>query len=104
MNTWLAQYYHYATYDGDYQIWQMTDSGRVLGINEPVDIDIMYLKPGNPADTQPPVSLKSLTKTRKDLYVFTSSPAHFAHTAIVFSMLMKVATQALLSQVSRQRS
>ncbi len=51
MNTWLAQYYHYATYDGDYQIWQMTDSGRVLGINEPVDIDIMYLKPGNPADT-----------------------------------------------------
>ncbi len=34
-----------------------------------------------------------------------SSQAHqltFAHTAIVFSMLMKVATQALLSQVSRQ--
>lgn len=41
-DVWLAQYYEYVTYTGKYQIWQMTDSGSVPGINGAVDIDIMY--------------------------------------------------------------
>lgn len=40
-DVWLAQYYDYVTYRGDYQIWQMTDSGAVPGIDGPVDLDIM---------------------------------------------------------------
>lgn len=40
---WLAQYYHRPTYDGDFQIWQMSDSGRVPGIDGDVDLDIMYI-------------------------------------------------------------
>lgn len=40
---WLAQYYERATYDGDYQIWQMSNTGRVDGIYGDVDIDILYL-------------------------------------------------------------
>lgn len=39
---WLAQYYHQPTYAGDFQIWQMSDSGQVPGINGNVDLDIMY--------------------------------------------------------------
>lgn len=39
---WLAQYYDYATYEGPYEIWQMTDSGKVSGINGNVDINIKY--------------------------------------------------------------
>lgn len=41
---WLAQYYDRVTYEGDYMIWQMSDSGRVDGIEGDVDIDVMYLK------------------------------------------------------------
>lgn len=41
---WLAQYYDYATYTGDYWLWQLTDSGQVDGISGNVDIDVMYLK------------------------------------------------------------
>lgn len=41
--TWLAQYNTKATYDGEYSIWQMSDSGRIDGIKGNVDIDIMYL-------------------------------------------------------------
>ena len=41
-DVWLAQYYDYPTYTGDFQIWQMTDSGSVPGISGAVDIDIMY--------------------------------------------------------------
>lgn len=41
---WLAQYYDKVTYEGDYMIWQMSDSGRVDGIEGDVDIDVMYLK------------------------------------------------------------
>lgn len=44
LDVWLAQYYDHVTYDGDYQIWQMTDSGAVKGIDGPVDIDILYLE------------------------------------------------------------
>ncbi len=40
---WLAQYYDYVTYDGEYSVWQMSSSGRVPGINGDVDLDIMYL-------------------------------------------------------------
>lgn len=39
---WLAQYHDYVTYRGSYQIWQLTDSGTVPGIDGPVDLDIMY--------------------------------------------------------------
>ena len=42
LDIWLAQYYDYVTYRGDYQIWQMTDSGTVPGIEGPVDLDIIY--------------------------------------------------------------
>lgn len=41
---WLAQYYDHPTYEGDFQIWQMSDSGRVDGIDGNVDLDIMYLE------------------------------------------------------------
>ncbi len=40
---WLAQYYDRVTYDGDYYIWQMSNSGRVPGIAGDVDLNIMYL-------------------------------------------------------------
>lgn len=41
--TWLAQYNTKATYNGEYSIWQMCDTGIVDGIKGDVDIDIMYL-------------------------------------------------------------
>ena len=40
---WLAQYYDHVTYEGRYEYWQMTSSGKVPGISGNVDIDIMYL-------------------------------------------------------------
>lgn len=40
---WLAQYNTRVTYEGEYSIWQMTENGRVNGISDDVDIDIMYL-------------------------------------------------------------
>lgn len=40
---WLAQYYDRVTYDGKYQIWQLSNVGRVDGIYGDVDLDIMYL-------------------------------------------------------------
>lgn len=43
-SVWVAQYYDYVTYTGKYQIWQMSDSGRVPGISGNVDLDIMYLE------------------------------------------------------------
>lgn len=41
--TWLAQYNSVSTYKGEYSIWQMSNLGKVNGINGDVDIDIMYL-------------------------------------------------------------
>lgn len=41
---WLAQYYDYPTYEGDFSIWQMTDSGRVNGIDGNVDVNILYIE------------------------------------------------------------
>lgn len=40
--TWVAQYYDHVTYEGDYTLWQICDTGRIDGINGAVDIDIMY--------------------------------------------------------------
>ncbi len=40
---WLAQYYDYVTYEGDYKMWQITDKGWIDGINTGVDVDIYYL-------------------------------------------------------------
>ena len=40
---WLAQYYDHVTYEGRYNYWQMTSSGKVPGISGNVDIDILYL-------------------------------------------------------------
>lgn len=41
---WVAQYYDRVTYTGKYWLWQLSDSGRVKGINGNVDLDIMYLE------------------------------------------------------------
>lgn len=39
---WLAQYNNKVTYEGEYSIWQMSEAGKVNGIRENVDIDVMY--------------------------------------------------------------
>ena len=39
---WLAQYNDTVTYNGTYKMWQLTDEGKVDGINTLVDVDIMY--------------------------------------------------------------
>lgn len=39
---WVAQYYDYVTYEGKYQMWQLTENGKVDGIDYTVDIDILY--------------------------------------------------------------
>ncbi len=41
---WLAQYNRKVTYEGEYSIWQMSENGRVNGIKNNVDIDVMYLE------------------------------------------------------------
>ncbi len=42
MTVWLAQYYDRVTYEGDYEFWQATDTGRIEGIQGDVDIDVWY--------------------------------------------------------------
>ena len=39
---WLAHYTNQTNYEGDYFLWQMSNVGRVNGINGDVDIDILY--------------------------------------------------------------
>lgn len=39
---WLAHYTKQTNYEGDYDIWQLCDNGRVSGINGYVDINVMY--------------------------------------------------------------
>lgn len=39
---WLAHYVDQTSYTGDYKFWQLTDKGKVDGINGTVDINIMY--------------------------------------------------------------
>jgi GH25 family lysozyme M1 (1,4-beta-N-acetylmuramidase) len=40
---WLAVYNEKTNYDGKYTMWQLCDTGRVDGIDGPVDIDVMYI-------------------------------------------------------------
>lgn len=44
---WLAQYGDAVTYDGKYHMWQYTSSGRVLGIEGRVDLNLSFLEPEN---------------------------------------------------------
>lgn len=41
---WLAHYTDKTSYKGDYYMWQLSDTGRIDGINGDVDIDILYKK------------------------------------------------------------
>lgn len=43
---WLAHYISKTSYKGDYEYWQMSDSGLVSGISGGVDLNVMYLKGG----------------------------------------------------------
>ncbi|MBQ6479358.1 MAG: hypothetical protein IJI44_08370 [Erysipelotrichaceae bacterium] len=43
-SVWLAQYTDWPSYEGPYQIWQLSDSGRIDGIEEPVDLDILFVQ------------------------------------------------------------
>ncbi|MDR0978444.1 MAG: hypothetical protein LBL91_00620 [Lachnospiraceae bacterium] len=40
---WLAIYNDKTYYDGEYKMWQLCDTGRVDGVDGPVDIDVMYI-------------------------------------------------------------
>lgn len=40
-NVWLAQYNDEATYEKKFNLWQISDQGRVSGINNLVDVDIL---------------------------------------------------------------
>ena len=42
---WLAEYGDAVTYPGKYHIWQYTSSGRVLGIEGRVDLNLSFLEP-----------------------------------------------------------
>ncbi len=42
--TWLAHYTDNTTYEGEYLIWQFSDSGQVPGIKGNVDLDYYYNK------------------------------------------------------------
>lgn len=42
--TWLAYYGSNPNYDGNYYIWQISDRGKVDGINTDVDLNILYKK------------------------------------------------------------
>lgn len=41
---WLAQYYDFPTYTGDFRIWQLSNTGQVPGIYGDVDLNILYLE------------------------------------------------------------
>lgn len=41
---WLAHYVDQTNYQGDYIMWQMTNDGKIDGIDSSVDIDIYYKK------------------------------------------------------------
>lgn len=42
---WLAQYHNFASYRGNYNVWQFTDRGKLDGITKNVDLDFMYFNP-----------------------------------------------------------
>ena len=39
---WLADYTKYTDYSGSHKLWQLCDDGKVNGINNYVDIDLLY--------------------------------------------------------------
>ncbi|MCR5796196.1 MAG: glycoside hydrolase family 25 protein [Solobacterium sp.] len=41
---WVAEYGSYPRYDYEFEIWQYSESGKVKGISEPVDMDIWFKK------------------------------------------------------------
>ena len=41
---WLAHYIDKTNYKGEYYIWQLSNTGKVDGINGDVDLDILFLK------------------------------------------------------------
>lgn len=41
-NTWLAHYTNNTSYKGKYFMWQLSNRGKVPGINGDVDLDILY--------------------------------------------------------------
>ena len=45
--TWLAHYTKQTDYDGDYQYWQYTSSGKVNGISGRVDMNVRYVRNEN---------------------------------------------------------
>lgn len=44
---WLARYNSTASYDGEYDFWQYTSTGKVSGISGNVDMNYWYIKPGS---------------------------------------------------------
>jgi GH25 family lysozyme M1 (1,4-beta-N-acetylmuramidase) len=42
---WLAEYNESPTYTGNYHLWQYTSSGRIVGIEGRVDLNLSYLEP-----------------------------------------------------------
>ena len=49
---WLAEYTDATTYDGKYHMWQYTSSGRVLGIEGRVDLNLSFLEPKRKEDVK----------------------------------------------------
>ena len=45
---WLAQYNDYPSYEGQFEIWQLSDSGRIDGIDGNVDLNLLYLRQSQP--------------------------------------------------------
>ena len=43
-DTWLAHYTNKTSYSKPYYIWQLTNQGKVPGINGYVDLNILYKK------------------------------------------------------------
>ncbi len=43
-NIWLAHYTSKTNYEGDYNMWQFCNTGKIDGINGDVDIDVLYTK------------------------------------------------------------
>ena len=42
---WLAHYTSATSYSGSYFMWQQSSSGRIDGINNDVDLDVLYYWP-----------------------------------------------------------
>ena len=44
---WFAQYNYYPEYNHHFIIWQYSEEGSIDGIDEPVDLNIMFIKKGS---------------------------------------------------------